>query len=82
MEYTGVKEADVVIVLTPQGRGTHTEPGMAIAFNKRIYLCHNDHTYFNCDDNTSAFYWLPQVHRFVGNIDDVAEMLLKSERTV
>ena len=79
MEYNGVKEADVVIVLSPQGRGTHTELGMAIAFNKRTYLCHYDNTYFNCDENTSAFYWLPQVEQLIGSIDDIADMLIKSK---
>jgi len=75
-EYNGVKDADVVIVLTPQGRGTHTEFGMAIALNKRIYLCHNDDMYFLCDDNTSAFYWLPNVTQLIGGIDDVAQKIL------
>ena len=75
-EYDGVKNADVVIVLTPQGGGTHTELGMAIALNKKIYVCHDDDTYFKCDGNTSPFYWLPQVNRFVGSIDDVVDMLI------
>ena len=82
MEYNGVKEADVIIVLTPQGRGTHTELGMAIALNKQVYLCHIDNTYFKCDDNTSAFYWLPQVKQFIGSIDEVADMLINSQSTV
>lgn len=81
-EYAGVKDADIVIVLTPQGRGTHTELGMAIALNKQIYLCHTDNTYFKCDDNTSAFYWLPQVNQFVGSIDDVADMLINKPHTL
>jgi len=81
-EYNGVKDADIVIVLTPQGRGTHIELGMAIAFNKRIFLCHNDDTYFNRNDNTSAFYWLPQVNQFTGSIDDVADMLLNTQDIV
>ena len=75
-EFEGVKSADIVIVLTPQGRGTHTELGMAIALNKTIYLCHADDTYFKCDDNTSAFYWLPRITRFVGTIDELAERLV------
>ena len=79
-EYDGVKDADIIIVLTPQGRGTHTELGMAIALNKKIYLCHVDDTYFNCDDNTSAFYWLPQVNQFIGTIDDVVTELLCNSR--
>ena len=75
-EYEGVKQADVVVVLTPQGRGTHVELGMAIALNKIVYLCHYDDTYFKCDDNTSTFYWLSQIHQFVGNAEDIASELL------
>ena len=78
-EFNAVREADVVIVLTPQGRGTHTEFGMALALDKEIYLCHADNTYFLCDDNTSAFYWLPIVNRLTGTIDDIVhEILLAS----
>jgi nucleoside 2-deoxyribosyltransferase len=75
-ERNGVAEADLLIVLTPQGGGTHTEFGMAIALDKRIYLYHSDDTYFKDDANTSPFYWLPQVSRFVGGIDDFADMLI------
>ena len=76
-EYNGVMQADVVIIVTPQGRGTHTEFGMAIALNKKIYLCHEDDTYFKCDDNTSSFYWLPQVNHLIGNTKYIASELLK-----
>jgi nucleoside 2-deoxyribosyltransferase len=79
-EFDGVKSADIVIVLTPQGRGTHTEFGMAIALNKQIYLCHSDDTYFKCDENTSSFYWLPQVKRITGSTDDIAMEILKSNQ--
>lgn len=81
-EFDGVKDADIVIVLTPQGRGTHVEFGMAIALNKTIYLCHTDDTYFKCDDNTSSFYWLPQVSQFIGNIDAIAEDLLRYDQSM
>ena len=74
-EYDGVKNADVVIVLTPQGRGTHVELGMAIALNKVVYICHEDDTYFRCGENTSAFYWLPSVRHFTGSIEALAERL-------
>ena len=76
-EYEGIKQSDIVIILTPQGRGTHTEFGMAIALNKKVYLCHNDNTYFKCDCNTSAFYWLSQVNQLIGNTEDIADELLK-----
>jgi len=75
-EYNAVREADIVIVLTPQGRGTHTEFGMAIALDKKIFLCHTDSAYFLCDDNTSAFYWLPNVIRLIGNTDSIAREIL------
>ena len=71
-EYDGVKNADVVIVLTPQGRGTHVELGIAVALGKVVYICHEDDKYFQCDDNTSTFYWLPDVYRFVGNMGELA----------
>jgi len=74
-EYDGVKNADIVIVLTPQGRGTHVELGMALAMGKVIYICHEDDKYFKCDDNTSAFYWLPNVNHFVGSIEELAGKL-------
>ena len=74
-EYDGVRNADIVVVLTPQGRGTHVELGMAIASNKIVYICHEDDKYFKCDDNTSAFYWLPNVKHFVGSIEELAKKM-------
>ena len=74
-DFNGVRNADVVIVLTPEGKGTHVELGMAIALNKIVYICHEDDKYFLCDDNTSVFYWLPNVVQFVGSIEELAEKL-------
>lgn len=76
-ECAGVKAADVVIVLTPQGRGTHIELGMAIALGKIVYIFHADDSYFRCDDNTCAFYWLPQVKQLTGKIDAAIEVILQ-----
>ena len=81
-ECNAVREADIIIVLTPQGRGTHTEFGMALALDKKVYLCHADNTYFLCDDNTSAFYWLPNVIQLIGTTDDIAYEILLANRTV
>jgi nucleoside 2-deoxyribosyltransferase len=79
-EYEGVRDADILIVLTPQGRGTHTEFGIAIGLGKEIYLCHSDDTYFKPDDNTSAFYWLPQVKQFRGTTTEIAEKILQKHK--
>ncbi len=76
-ELNGVRGADVVIVLTPQGRGTHTEFGIAVALSKKVYLCHKDDTYFKFTDDTTSFYWLPQVVRFVGDTEKIADEVLK-----
>jgi len=81
-ECDGVKNADIVIVLTPQGRGTHVELGMAIALNKVVYLCHEDDRYFKCDDNTSAFYWLTNVRHFTGSVEDLAKKMHTDEGTI
>ena len=74
-ECKGVKSADVLIVFTPQGRGTHVELGIAIALDKVVYICHEDDKYFQCDDHTCAFYWLPNVHHFVGSVEALAKKL-------
>lgn len=76
-ECEGVKAADIVIVITPQGRGTHIELGMAIALGKKVYIYHIDDSYFKCNDNTCAFYWLPQVKQLTGKIETVIEVILR-----
>ena len=81
-ECDGVKAADIVIVITPQGRGTHIELGMAIALGKRVYIYHIDDSYFKCDDNTCAFYWLPQVKQLTGKIDTVIDVILRESTSL
>jgi nucleoside 2-deoxyribosyltransferase len=81
-ECDGVKAADIVIVITPQGRGTHIEMGMAIALGKRVYIYHIDDSYFKCDDNTCPFYWLPQVKQLTGKIDTAIEVILRESTSL
>lgn len=71
-ETQGVLDADVVIVLLPGGRGTHSELGIAIASDsiKAILICAEDDSLFLHDDRTCAFYWHPRVERVVGAMDD------------
>jgi len=77
-EFAGVKSADIVIVLTPGGRGTHTELGMAIALEKTVYLCHSDTAFLERVENTPSFYWLSQVKRIVGGTEDIAREVLRA----
>lgn len=76
-EAEAIAKAHVVIVLSPQGRGTHVELGMAIALGKAVFLCHADDTYFQCDDNTVSFYMHPNVIRLVGSTEELAAAILQ-----
>lgn len=76
LEQDGVARADVVIILLPAGRGAHIELGMAMALNKRIFLCSTMKEEFNIE-NTVAFYELSQITQLVGNVDDNVEKILK-----
>lgn len=78
-EFQGVVDADVVIVLTPQGRGTHVELGAVIALNKKVFIWHEDDKYFQRTDDTSSFYWLPNINRCCSSIDDFIDILIKCE---
>ncbi len=69
LEQAGIKEADVVIILLPAGRGTHIELGMALALNKKIFLCSETKDEFSIE-NTVNFYQLPNIIRLVGTAEE------------
>jgi hypothetical protein len=85
-ECAGVIGADLVIVMLPGGRGTHTELGIAIADSvarkptgnrcgneKRIVIIGYDDG--GVDGRTCAFYHHPQIdHRFATSSEFVAFM--------
>jgi hypothetical protein len=74
-EFQGVVDADVVIVLTPQGKGTHVELGIALALGKKVFIWHENDKYFKCTDDTSSFYWLSNVNRIYGTIEDLIRIV-------
>lgn len=76
LESQGVANADVVILLLPAGRGAHIELGMAMALNKKIFLCSGTEEEFNIQ-NTVAFYNLPNIVRLVGTADENIEKIIK-----
>ena len=77
LEQKGINDADVVIILLPAGRGTHIELGMALALNKKIFLCSATEDEFSIE-NTVNFYQLPQINRLVGNADDIIKQILRN----
>lgn len=75
LESQGIVDADVVIVLLPGGRGAHIELGMAMALNKKIFLCSTTEEEFSIE-NTVAFYELPRIIQLVGNAEDNVKRIL------
>ncbi len=62
-EVAAVMEAELVIVLLPGGRGTHTELGVALATNenKKIWIWAEEDASFGAGSDTCVFYHLPHV---------------------
>ena len=78
LEQNAIIDADVIIILLPAGRGTHIELGMALALNKKIFLCSASEDEFSIE-NTVNFYQLPQIKRVVGNADDNIKQIINME---
>lgn len=76
LEQKGIIDAGVVIILLPAGRGTHIELGMALALNKKIFLCSVTEDEFSIE-NTVNFYQLPNIVRLVGTADENINQIIK-----
>lgn len=76
LESQGIIDSDVVIILLPAGRGAHIELGMALALNKKIFLCSEAKEEFSIE-NTVAFYGLPNIIQLIGTADDNIMKILK-----
>lgn len=76
LEQQGIIDSDVVIILLPAGKGTHIELGMALALNKKIFLCSETKEEFNIK-NTVNFYQLPNIVRLVGTADENLKEIIK-----
>ena len=81
-ELNGVRNADIVIVLLPGGRGSHVELGAALALGKRVYIWAESNEYFLHDERTCVFYWNNRVTRVVGDIKLLIEVLIPGEMGV
>ncbi|MFC7370645.1 nucleoside 2-deoxyribosyltransferase [Fictibacillus iocasae] len=71
-EVNGVKAADVVLILLPGGRGTHTELGLAIAAGKPVLLYDLENCWHD-QDHLVSFYYADGVKRVTGDVTDVIE---------
>jgi nucleoside 2-deoxyribosyltransferase len=65
-ERNAVLDSDVVLILLPGGKGTHTELGMAIASGKKIHIYSSE----KLDPTTATtFYYVDGVERFNGELE-------------
>ena len=79
-ESSGVRNADIVIILNPKGRGTHMELGMALALNKKVYLYNFDDLYLKNMRDTVSFYWLPYVTKLSGDINKAISKIISENQ--
>ncbi len=75
-EMNAIKNADKVIFLLPLGKGSHIELGMALAYNKKIYLCTYDKTFF--DNNTVNFYEMDNIEKIITTEEKLIPELINS----
>lgn len=77
LEFQGIADSDVVIILLPAGRGAHIELGMAMALHKKIFLCSSMKEDFSLK-NTVSFYESPCIVKLVGDVDEIIERIVHS----
>lgn len=78
LESQGIVDSDIVIILLPAGRGAHIELGMAMALNKRVFLCSSTKEGFSIE-NTVAFYELPKIIKLIGTAEENVKKIIKSK---
>ena len=66
LEANGVKLADFLVLLMPARYGSHVELGIAIAFDKPVFIITEGQTF-----EEKSFYHLPNVRRY----SDVKELI-------
>ena len=78
LESQGIVDSDIVIILLPAGRGAHIELGMAMALNKRVFLCSSTKEGFSIE-NTVAFYELSKIIKLIGTAEENVKKIIKSK---
>ena len=82
-ELRGVKSADMVIVLLPGARGTHTELGIALGCgNKDIIICAETNDALLQDGRTCSFYWTTGTIHIIGGFDKWLVEILQTARRI
>ncbi|MCQ6564302.1 nucleoside 2-deoxyribosyltransferase [Bacillus mycoides] len=69
-EQEAIREADIFLLILEGGNGSHTELGMAIALEKKIYIYHKG------NELQTTFYHLREVDIFEGEIEGLVSYIL------
>ena len=70
-EIEGVKEADMVIVIWPHGRGAHVEMGMALALDKPVVFMTQERDHHKSVGRVCMFYYAEGVQM----VESIAEVI-------
>lgn len=77
LERDGVKNADFIVLILPGGKGSHTELGMALALDKKVYIFSPDEDILDFS-KTATFYHIKGVQLFIGELESFHMFLLKN----
>lgn len=77
-EYRGVSESDFLLFIFPAGKGANIEFGIAAGLKKPIYIFDKDGQ-INDFENTSTFYFLDNVTRCSGDLNEFIDFVLEKE---
>ncbi|MGF9850079.1 nucleoside 2-deoxyribosyltransferase [Bacillus paramobilis] len=69
-EKNAIKKSDVFLLILDGGNGSHTEFGMAIALEKKIYVYHERNLL------QTTFYHLPEINIFEGDATEFASYVM------
>ncbi|PEZ07751.1 group-specific protein [Bacillus sp. AFS018417] len=73
-EKQAVRNADVFLLLLDRGKESYTEFGMALAWDKKVYLYSENHSL------DTTFYHLPEVHIVEGSIEEFIQQVLEGAK--
>jgi len=82
-ELRGVAGADLVVVLLPGGRGTHTEMGAALMANKPVLLhAEDEDDLLDHTGRPSSFYYHPLVTRVICPLCELSTAIKKAAQWI
>ncbi|WP_456271443.1 group-specific protein [Bacillus sp. AK031] len=79
-EKQAVSDSDFVVVLLPAGKGSHIELGIALGLRKKVFL-HFPNKEAMSLNQTSTFYYLQEVEKCYGSLDDLVDRINSSSNS-